>query len=457
MSMANLPTPATSPEATFSPPAIPEPEEAQHVGLAPVITAGFVVIAIFIGGFGAWAGLAPLDSAAVASGRVVIESNRKTVKHLEGGIVGEILAREGDEVSAGQVLIRLDQTRARATLEQLRSAHWAANALAARLVAERDDTGSVTFPEWLLAESDGPRVGTMLASQVNVFEARKRAYSGQAAILLQQIGQSEEEIIGLEGEIASEVRQLNLLEEEIVAKETLLEKGLIEKPQVLALKRRQAQLNGSRSRNKASIARVRKSIGEARIRISELQTAQVNQAVAELQEVENRIFDLEERLRTAEDIHQRIEIPAPISGRVVGLKVHTPGGVIGPGEPLMDIVPSEERMLIDAQIDPVDVDVVAPGLLAHVRLTALNQRHLTPLKGRLLSVSADSLIEDQTGRAYYLGRVELLPDQEQDLEHVELYPGMQAEVMILTGSNTVLDYLAEPITRTLRRAFREDS
>jgi HlyD family type I secretion membrane fusion protein len=371
--------------------------------------------------------------------------------------VGEILAREGDEVSAGQVVIRLDQTRARATLEQLRSAHWAANALAARLVAERDDTGAVSFPEWLLDESDDPRVGMMLASQVNVFEARKRAYSGQAAILLQQIGQSEEEIIGLEGEIASEVRQLNLLEEEIVAKETLLEKGLIEKPQVLALKRRQAQLNGSRSRNKASIARVRKSIGEARIRISELQTAQVNQAVAELQEVENRIFDLEERLRTAEDIHQRIEIPAPISGRVVGLKVHTPGGVIGPGEPLMDIVPSEERMLIDAQIDPVDVDVVAPGLLAHVRLTALNQRHLTPLKGRLLSVSADSLIEDQTGRAYYLGRVELLPDQEQDLEHVELYPGMQAEVMILTGSNTVLDYLAEPITRTLRRAFREDS
>ncbi len=125
--------------------------------------------------------------------------------------------------------------------------------------------------------------------------------------------------------------------------------------------------------------------------------------MAELQEVENRIFDLEERLRTAEDIHQRIEIPAPISGRVVGLKVHTPGGVIGPGEPLMDIVPSEERMLIDVQIDPVDVDVVAPGLLAHVRLTALNQRHLKPLKGRLISVSADSLIEDRTGRAYYLG------------------------------------------------------
>ncbi len=295
--MAKPPAILTSPKGLLSPPAIPEPEEAQHVGLAPVITAGLVVIAIFIGGFGAWASLAPLDSAAVAPGRVVIESNRKTVKHLEGGIVDEILVQEGDEVSAGQVLIRLDQTRARATLEQLRSAHWAANALAARLVAERDDTGSVTFPEWLLAERDDPRVRTMLASQVNVFEARKRAYSGQVAILLQQIGQSEEEIIGLQGEITSEVRQLSLLEEEIVSKETLLEKGLIEKPQVLALKRHQAQLNGSRSRNKASIARVRKNIGEARLRISELQTTQVNQAVAELQEVEIRIFDLEERLR----------------------------------------------------------------------------------------------------------------------------------------------------------------
>ena len=175
--MAKSPATVTPSKATLSPPAIPEPEEAQHVRLAPVITAGLVVIAIFIGGFGAWASLAPLESAAVAPGRVVIESDRKTVKHLEGGIVGEILVREGDEVGAGQVLIRLDQTRARATLEQLRSAHWAANALAARLVAERDDTGSVTFPEWLLAESDDPRVGTMMASQINVFEARKRAYA----------------------------------------------------------------------------------------------------------------------------------------------------------------------------------------------------------------------------------------------------------------------------------------
>jgi HlyD family type I secretion membrane fusion protein len=455
--MVQLPSSATPQKAILSPPPIPEPETARRIGLAPVVTAGLGVVALFIGGFGAWASLAPLDSAAIAPGRVVIESNRKTVKHLEGGIVGQILVQEGQEVGAGQVLIRLDETRAQAALEQLRAAYWAAHARAARLAAERDEAGSISFPEWLLAENDDPRVETMLASQLNIFESNYRSSSGKVAILEQQIGQSEAEIAGLKGEIASEAQQLNLLQEEITAKETLLAKGLIEKPQVLALKRRQAELNGSRSRHMASIARVRKQIGETRIRMAELQTAQINQAVGELQKVESKIFELEERLRTAVDVLQRIELSAPISGRVVDLKVHTPGGVIGAGEPLMDIVPSEERMLIDAQIDPADVDVVAPGLAAHVRLTALNQRHLTPFIGRLISVSADSLIEERTGQAYYLGRIELLPDQEQDLGQVELYPGMQAEVMILTGSNTVLDYLAEPITRTLRRAFREDS
>jgi HlyD family type I secretion membrane fusion protein len=307
-----------------------------------------------------------------------------------------------------------------------------------------------------VAEGNAPRVATMLTSQTNVFAAREKAHAGQVSILEQQIAQSEEEIVGLQGEISAEKVQLRLLAEEIEAKESLLKKGLIDKPQVLALKHRQAEIIGDMSRNSAAIARVRKGIGEAKIRISELETLQVNEAVAELQDVESEIFELEEQLGAAEDTLRRTVIRAPIEGTIVGLNVHTRGGVIGPGEALMDIVPSEERLLINARIDPVGVDVVRPGLPAHIRLTAYNQRHLDPLKGRLLSVSADHLVEERTGDPYYLGRVELLANQDQPFEETELYPGMQTEVMILTGSNTLLDYIAEPITRTLRRAFRED-
>ena len=194
------------------------------------------------------------------------------------------------------------------------------------------------------------------------------------------------------------------------------------------------------------------SLTPEKVRIAELQTLRVNQAVAELQNVERTIFELEEQLGAADDVFRRTVVRAPINGTVVGLEVHTPGGVIRPGQPLMHLVPSGERLLIDARISPNDVDVVAPGDPAHVRLTAFQQRHRTPMQGRLVSVSADHFVDERTGGSYYLGRVELIADRDQTPDTEMLYPGMQAEVMILTGRSTILDYVMEP---DFREALRE--
>ncbi len=435
---------------------IPEPPEARTPGIGPVIAVGIAILVFFFVGLGGWSAVAVLDSAALAPGVVAVESNRKTIKHLEGGIVGEILVTEGAQIGAGQVLIRLDQTRARAELEQLRAARHAAEALAARLTAERDGLGRIVWPEWSQDALGDPRLQALRASQLRVFEVGLRAQRGQTAILRQKIAQSAEEITGLEGEIASQKRQLGLIEEEIADLSKLLEKGLVDKPRVLALRRRQAEIDGERRRNAAAIARARQVIAEAEIRVSELETARINAAADELQEVERELFQLEQRVATAEDVLSRTEIRAPLAGRVVALKVHTIGGVIGAGEPLMDVVPEAERLVVDVQIDPGDIDVVAVGQATELRFSAFHQRDLRPLKGKLVSLSADRLVEEETGRAYYLGRVELTEDPASLPEDVQIVPGMQAEAVILTGQATVLDYLLRPIERTFERAMRED-
>ena len=435
---------------------IPEPLEARRLGLGPLIAAGFAVIALFFGGFGTWSSLAVLQSAALAPGVVVVESSRKTVKHLEDGIVAEILVTEGQRVAAGDVLVRLDPTQARAKLDQLEATRIADEVIAARLRAERDGLALIVWPEWLDSRKDQERVGALKASQAKLFEAREAAYAGQAAVLKQKIAQSNEEITGLRGAIASQEEELALLHEQIADYTKLLQKGLIDKPRVLEVRRRAAEIGGDRLKNQAAIARAQQVIAESEIRIGELATDRVNAAANELQDVEREIPQLQEQIAAAEDVARRIEIHAPLSGRVVDLKVHTLGGVIGQGEPLMDIVPDNERLLIDAQIDPRDIDVVRTGQAAEVRFSAFHQRELRPLKGQLISLSADRFIEERTGRAYYLGRIELMEDPAVVLQGAEILPGMQADVIILTGESTLFGYLKRPIERTFERALRED-
>ena len=230
---------------------------------------------------------------------------------------------------------------------------------------------------------------------------------------------------------------------------------MAKRPRLLALQRQQAEIEGARSRNIASVARAKQQIAETRLRVSELKTQKLNQVVEELRATQTELFDLEERIRSAEDVLVRTRIKAPLDGTIVGLQIHTPGGVVGPGEPLMDLVPSGAGLIIESQVDPNDIDVVHAGLPAQVRLTAFNQRNLSPIDGKVLTVSADRLTDERSGVPYFLARVVLVEDLSKDLA-VALYPGMQAEVMIVTGERTVLDYIFRPLARSLGRAFRED-
>ena len=433
------------------------------LGIGPSVVIGFAAIAVFFVGFGAWAALAPLQSAAIALGSVSVETQRKTVQHFEGGIVCEILVRDGDKVTKGQVILRLDETQPDATVDLLRKRYDVAEALFARLAAQRDDTVQIEYPDRLTSRYTDPDVRDIITGQNNIFHARRKTLDGQVAILNQRVAQLLAEIVGLEGEIAAEDRQLDLITEEIADLEQLWERRLIPKSRLLERKSRSAEIEGQRSRNVAGIARARKAIGESRLRMSELQTAMVNEAVDQLGRVQRELLDLGERLRAAKDVAKRTEIVAPQAGTIVGLRVHTTGGVISPGQELLDIVPSGDRLVIEAQVDPQDIYIVHAGLEAHVRFTSFNQRSAIPIAARvisvsadrLISVSADRLIDERSGLSYYLAKIELTEDPGEILEGAELYPGMPAEVMIVTGSRTALDYLLRPITSGLRRSMRE--
>ncbi len=430
-------------------------KQGHGTGVAPILLAGTAVILLFFVVFGGWAALAPLKSAAIAPGVVAVESNRKTIKHLEGGIVAEIMVRDGDVVKAGQTLIRLDDTQARVTLERLTGRVISGRALEARLIAERDGREDITFPAFLLTSEAAKANAEILAGQSNIFSTRKDALAGQKQILGQQIAQLSEEIAGLRGQIAAENTQLDLIQSELKDVKELVDKGLAKRSRLLALMRNRAEIEGTRSRNTAAVARARQQIAETRLRISELGTQMMNQVVEELRAIQTELFDLDERIRSAKDVLLRTKIIAPLDGTIVSLQIHTPGGVIGPGEPLMDLVPSGASMVIESQVDPNDIDVVHAGLAAQVRLTAFNQRNLSPIEGKVLTVSADSLTDERTGVPYFLARVVLVEDLSKDLA-VSLYPGMQAEVMIVTGERTMLDYIFRPLTQSLGRAFRED-
>ncbi len=448
-----------------SPKGAPESQtEGQATGLADLerpelgreAVAAVAIVGVFLAGLIGWAAVAPLESAAIAPGVVSIDGYRKTVQHLEGGIVGEILVREGDRVAAGQVLIRLDDTTPRASLELLHGRWLVASALAARLEAERDGRDGIRYPEALTGRRDDPKTRQVLDGQDNIFQARRAALSSQVAILDQRAAEYREEIAGIAGQIRSETERLALVEEELADVRTLYDKGFARKPKLLQLQRRVAEIEGSRNLHQAQIARARQSIGAARLRASDLETTRLNQVVEELRKAQAELYDLNERLRAAEDVLARTEIRAPLDGTVVDLRVHSAGGVIASGAPLLDIVPREGRLVVEARIDPRDIDVVREGLDAQVRFTAFNQRHRAPAAARLTSISADLLTDEASGQSYYLARVELVvEDASAAAELAALHPGMQAEVMIVTGARSALDYLLEPLMLSLNRAFRE--
>ena len=449
------------------------PDRPEGMGIGPTMVFGIGVIVVFMGGFGAWAGFAPLERAAIAQGVVSVSGKRKTVQHLEGGIVAGIQVREGSAVRAGQTLVVLDDTRARASFSLLEGQHRSAAALEARLQAERDGLPEIRWPAWLRragaeAAADDGGAGDaeaagglgnpgadVLATQERIFRARARSLDNRTAIYRRQIAQLRAEAAGLEEEIGTQDRQLALLEEELSALRALVEKGVEGKPRLLALERRKAEVAGARARNRSQVARVEQGVGEMLLTIEELGNARRNEVVAELREVETRRSDLREGLASARHVLSRTRVRAPVSGTVVNLRVFTRGGVVGPGEALMEIVPVGDRLVVEARVEPTDVDSVRPELPARVRLTAFSGFTTPTLSGKVVGVSADRLVDERTGAPYYEARVALDPEQP-ELAKWKLQPGMPAEVMIVTGRRTALAYLLGPLVASFGRALRED-
>ena len=427
----------------------------RSMGVGRIMVFGAVVVALFFGGFGAWAVFAPLESAAIAQGVLSVSGKRKTVQHLEGGIVADILVREGDRVAAGETLLVLDDTRPRAALSLLEGQHRSAAALKARLEAERDDLPEVRYPEWLRRAVRGSAAGDFLATQDRIFKARARSLGNRTAIYRQRIAQLHEEAAGLGEEIESHDRQIELLEEEMGGLRGLIERGFEGKPRLLALERKKAEVAGYRAQNRARIARVDQQVGETRLTMVELANGRLTEVVAELREVEARMSDLRERIAAARNVFSRTRVTAPVAGTVVNLRVFTRGGVIGRGEPLMDIVPTGGELVIEVRIEPTDIDTVYPDLPAQVRLSAFSHLTTPILSGTVLQVSADRLTDDRTGAPFYKAQIGLDTGQPA-LADLKLQPGMPAEVMIVTGKRTALDYLIKPIAASFRRSLREE-
>lgn len=417
---------------------------------------GLTVLLVGFGGFLLWALLAPIDSAAVAPGVVTVESSRKTVQHFEGGIVSEILVREGERVEAGSVLMRLDDIESRAQLEIVRGQFLAKRAEEARLIAERNGDEAVNFPADLLAINDDQRVDEAVTGQRRVFQARRQALTGETNVLQQRIDQLDEQIRGLQALSESKNKRIKLYQEEIAGLHKLFERGLGDKSRLREWERLEAELEGERAEHQSTIAATRVQIGETKLQIVQIQRRFTSEVVEQLRAVQTELFDLRERIRALEKTLERTLIRAPTSGAVVGMRIHTIGGVLRAGDPILDIIPENESLIVEAQVEPSDINRVAPGLEADLRFSAFNTRTTPTVPGVVQTVSADRLTDQKTGMPYYLARIQVTPEGMETLRGLTLLPGMPADVMIKTGERTFFEYLIRPLTDRLALGLKEE-
>lgn len=419
----------------------------------PIRWIGYAIIFVTFGLFGSWATLAPLDSAALAPGVVTVKGYRKTIQHLEGGIVKALHVRDGDMVKAGDVLVELDGTQALAEQEMVRSQLIAARALEARLLAERDDVAVLAFAA---TDAGDPRVVEAREGERQIFRARRNSRLGEIDVLEKRVVQLNEQIRGFTAVIAGKQEQAASYRDEVGDLSALLKEGFVDKQRLREQERSLSRLRSEIADLQSSIAQARLQIGETQLQILQLNKDFIAEVVNQLAEVRTQVFDLSERLAAVEDRARRTLIRAPESGMVLGMQVHTVGGVISPGTPLLDIVPASEDLIVEVQISPMDIDRVAVGKLADIRFSAFKSATTPVIEGQLTQVSADRLVNEQSGAAYYLGRVALTEKGRKDLGGLLLVPGMPAEVLINTGERTLLNYLVQPATNAFARSLIED-
>lgn len=420
---------------------------------------GIAVLGATVMGFGVWANSAPIAGAVVASGIFVATGQNKIVQHLEGGVIREIAVREGDIVDEGQILILLDEIAPKAELRRLELRRLRLAATDARLQAETREDEQIQFPDDVLAGAGDPDTAGMLDSQRMTFEARRSSMASEIATIQDGINALQERIEGSKLQVAGVHQQLKLLEEEIEAKSHLLKTGLVRKPEVLALRRIEANLRGEVGRLHGEMGDARERIARAREQIAGVRKAAIKTAVEQMHEVRAELNDVRERIRSARGVLNRVQITAPVKGAVIKLRYHTPGGVIEPGKSIMEILPLQAELILESRVRPQDIDNVKRGQQAMVRLTALNQRITPMISGEVIYLSADALPDEKKGTQstsdIYVVRVKLNAAEAANLQGFTPTPGMPAEVYIKTTDRTFLEYLIRPIQDSMSRAFRE--
>jgi membrane fusion protein, epimerase transport system len=434
---------------------VPSSELDPGVDVSRILRAGLGVIALGILGLGGWALFAPLSGAIIAPGFVKVDLNRKVVQHQEGGIVREVKVRDGDVVRQGQELVVLDDVRVDAALDLLRTQLDAERIRTARLTAEAAYQAAPSFPPDVMKRRKDPKIAETLQRETALFRARRDAIESQIAVLRTQIGQIEDEARALSDQIAAEKRALDLQKEELRVNEELLRQNYVQKTRVLTLQRAVAEYEARHGEHRAELAKAHQRTSELDLRILSMKNGYRQAATDELKETTARTFDLEERIRPTRDASERQKITAPIAGEVVGLRIFSSGSVIGPREVLLEIVPADKRLIIEARIRPEDINYVRAGSEADIRLTAYRQRTTPLVVGSVNYVSGDRLTDPQTGAPYYVVHVDVPQEALAHAGNLKMQAGMPAEVFIRTDSRTAFDYLFAPVTAYFRRGMRE--
>ncbi|MCP1756869.1 HlyD family type I secretion periplasmic adaptor subunit [Bradyrhizobium elkanii] len=416
---------------------------------------GWLIIAIFFFGLGTWAVTAPLNGAVVANAVVKVDGNRKSLQHLDGGIVKELHVREGDRVLAGDLLIVLDETQARAEHEVLTQQYAVLRATEVRLLTELDHGSQLVMPPDLKARSDDPYFKSVWNGQVSQFDTRRASLEGQRSVVREKINQLGSQIVGSEAQVKSFTNQIDSVRKEAKDIVPLVERGLIARPRILQLERTAYGLEGQIADANASIAKARQAIAEQEQQIAQFDNDRMTDVTKDLRDTQAKLLEVIPKAMNAKAVLGRMEIRAPYTGRVVGLSVFSVGGVIQRGDKILDIVPDEDSLTIEAQVAVEDISDVHPNTRAEVHLTAYKQRIVPIIHGDVIQVSADRLTDPKTNNPYYTAFVRIDQDELATMPNIHLYPGMPATVMIPTIQRTAFDYIVGPLVMSFNHAFRQ--
>ena len=415
---------------------------------------GYIVVGALAAVVLLWGVIAPIESAALAPGVVQVEGKRKAVQHLEGGIVTEILAGNGDWVAENQPLLQMDTTQTRAELQMIEGRRYNLLAMADRLVAERDDLEAIVFRDQLQSISDDSRAASAMAGEVAIFKARLADRRGEAAVLEQRISQLEQQIKGLDAVRGSQLEVVGSLEEEILDLKELLSEGYVDKQRLRELERSRARSLGDIADIDSQLAAANVAVVETRLQILQLIKRFKTGVIDELKDSEELLYEVEQQFAAISDRVRRATVRAPVAGFVLGSNTTTIGAVVSAGAKLMQIVPSVDSLVIEARVSPLDIDRVRIGQPAEIRFSVFKDAYL--VSGKLTKLSADRLIDEASNLPYYSAEIALLEEDKFLLEGMDLIPGMPAEVLIKTGERTMLGYLTSPLNRVFSTSLIED-